>query len=284
MREKMREKLLQLMLSPKGLIVFSSLPGGGLTTTSTIAIGSTDRLLRDFISVQDVEHRDPEIENVDPNTYDASKGEKPMMKLPSLIRREPDCIVIMDPVEKETFDFIGQQLAKDDLLFFTSVRAKEAPEAILRLMATYKVAPKDLAPMLVFVLNVRLIRKLCPKCKEAFQPAPEFLQKLGIPAGRVTELYRERQPPGPDATEKEKKEKSIPCTKCGDLRYFGRTAIFELLEVTDQVREAIEKQPKLDVLKKVSRAAGNRTLQEEGILLVAQGTTSLEELQRVLKQ
>ncbi|MBW3598853.1 MAG: Flp pilus assembly complex ATPase component TadA [Planctomycetes bacterium] len=284
MREKMREKTLQLMLSKKGLIVFSSLPGGGLTTTSTVAIGSTDRLLRDFISVEDVKNREPEVENVEPHTYDASQGEKPVTRLPSLIRREPDCVVIMDPVEKETFDFMSQQLAKDDLLFFTSVRAKEAPEAILRLLATYKVAPKDLAPLLVFVLNTRLIRKLCPKCKEPFQPSPEFLQKLGIPPERVTELYRERQPPGPDATEREKKEKSIPCTKCGDLRYFGRTAIFELLEVNDQVREAIVKQPKLEVLKKVARAAGNRGLQEEGILLVAQGVTSLEELQRVLKQ
>jgi type II secretory ATPase GspE/PulE/Tfp pilus assembly ATPase PilB-like protein len=207
-----------------------------------------------------------------------------MTKLPSLIRREPDCVVIMDPVEKATFDFINDQLAKDDLLFFTSVRAKEAPEAILRLLATYKVAPKDLASMLVMVLNTRLIRKLCPKCKEPFQPAPEFLKKLGIPPDRVTELYRERQPPAPDATEKEKKEKSIPCTKCNDLKYFGRTAIFELLEVTDQLREAIVKQPKVEVLKKVARAAGNRGLQEEGILLVAQGITSLEELQRVLKQ
>ncbi len=64
----------------------------------------------------------------------------------------------------------------------------------------------------------------------------------------------------------------------------GRTAIFELLEVTDQLREAIIKQPKIEVLKKVARATGNRSLQEEGILLVAQGVTSLEELQRVLKQ
>lgn len=284
MRDKMREKLLQLMLTNRGLIVFSSLPGGGLTTTSSIAIGTTDRLLRDFISVEDAKNRHPDIENVDPATYDSAQGETPMTKLPSLLRREPDCVVIMDPVEKPTFDFMFQQIAKDDLLFFTSVRAKEAAEAILRLSATYKVPPKDLAPVLVMVLNTRLIRTLCPRCKEAYQPAPEFLQRLGIPPGRVTELYRERQPPGPDATEKEKKEKSIPCPKCHGIGYFGRTAIFELLEVNDQLREAIVKQPKLDVLKKVARATGNRTLQEEGILLVAQGVTSLEELQRVLKQ
>ncbi len=284
MRDKTRDKLKELMLTKRGLFIFSSLPSGGMTATSTIALGSTDRLLRDFVSVEEVKHRDPDIENIDPTTYDAAADEKPMSKLPSILRREPDAIVIMDLVEKETLEFIVQQVNKDDLLFFTGIHAKEAPEAILRLLATYKVPPQDVAPILIGVLNTRLIRKLCPKCKEAYPPPPQLLQKLGLPPDRVTELYRERQPPGPDATEKEKKEKAIPCPKCSGVGYLGRTAIFELLEVTDQLREAIVKQPKIEVLKKIARATGNRGLQEEGILLVAQGVTSLEELQRVLKQ
>ncbi len=284
MREKMKEKLLQLMLKPRGVFVFSALPGGGMTTTSSIALGTTDRLLRDFLAIEDVHRRDPEVENIDVTTYDSSQGEKPMTKLPSLLRREPDAVVVLNPVEKETIDFFITQANKDDILFFTSVPAKEAPEALLRLVATYKVPAQELAPHLLGVLNTRLIRKLCPKCKEAFQPAPQLLQRLGIPPDHVTELYRERQPPGPDATEKEKKEKSIPCAKCGGVGYFGRTAVFELLEVTDPLREALIQQPKIEVLKKIARAAGNRSLQEEGVLLVVQGVTSLEELQRILKQ
>jgi type II secretory ATPase GspE/PulE/Tfp pilus assembly ATPase PilB-like protein len=284
MRDKMRDKLKELMLSKRGLFVFSSLPGGGLTTTAAIALGSTDRMLRDFLSVEDDKRREPEVENIDPTRYNSAAGELPMSKLPSLLRREPDAVVVMDLVQKETLEFVIQQCNKDDILFFTGIHAKEAPEALLRLLATYKVPPEDVAPILVGALNTRLIRKLCPKCKEPFQPAPQLLQKLGIPPGRVSELYRERQPPGPDATPKEKRDKAEPCKKCGGVGYFGRTAIFELLEVNDQVREALVKQPKIEVIKKVARAAGNRNLQEEGVLLVAQGVTSLEELQRVLKQ
>jgi type II secretory ATPase GspE/PulE/Tfp pilus assembly ATPase PilB-like protein len=283
MREKQRERLLKLMAAEKGLFVFSSLPGGGLTTTSTIALGTTDRLLRDFLSIEDAKRRNPDVENIDPTTYDAAAGERPMTKLPSLLRREPDAVVVMDLVEKETLEFVIQQVDKNGILFFTGINAKEASEALLRLLATYKTPAQEVAPILVGVIYTRLIRKLCPKCKEPFQPAPQLLQKLGIPPDRVTQWYRERQPPGPDATEKEKKEKSEPCKKCGGIGYFGRTGIFEIQEVNDQVREAILKQPKVEVIRKVARATGNPTLQEEGLILVAQGVTSLEELQRVLK-
>jgi type II secretory ATPase GspE/PulE/Tfp pilus assembly ATPase PilB-like protein len=284
MREKQREKLLKLMKSEKGLFVFSSLPAGGLTTTGTVSLTATDRLLRDFLAVEDARHRNPAVENVDVTTFDSSQGEKPMTKLPSLIRRHPDAVVVMDLVEKETLEYLIAQIDERPILFFTSINAKDASEAILRLLATYKVPADKVAPILIGVLYARLIRKLCPKCREPYQPAPQLLQKLGIPPDRVTEFYRERQPPGPDATEKEKKEKSEPCKKCSGIGYFGRTAIFELVEVNDPLREALVKQPKLEVIKKIARAGGNPTLLDEGLVLVAQGVTSLEELQRVLKQ
>ena len=74
-----------------------------------------------------------------------------------------------------------------------------------------------------------------------------------------------------------------PCKSCQALGYQGRTGIFELLIVTDQMREILVKQPKLELLKKAARASRQRSLQEEGVLLVAKGETSLPELMRVLK-
>ena len=75
-----------------------------------------------------------------------------------------------------------------------------------------------------------------------------------------------------------------PCKECGGLGFNGRTGVFELLVVDDKIREILVKQPKLDLLRKAARAAGMRSFQEEGLLLVAKGVTSLAELQRVLKQ
>ena len=135
------------------------------------------------------------------------------------------------------------------------------------------------------MLAARLVRKLCENCRQPYQPTPQLLQKLGIPPGRVGVLYREFQPPPP---EQRVDEKGRPieieiCKKCGGVGYLGRTAVFELLVVNDALREAIRRQPTPDNLRRVARADGHRGLQEEGIALVAQGTTSLQELQRALK-
>ena len=130
------------------------------------------------------------------------------------------------------------------------------------------------AAVIKAVLYQRLVRLLCPDGKVGYTPAPDLLQKLGIPSGKVEQLYR---PPKPEEIDK-------PCLTCQGLGYKGRTGIFELLVVNDQMRDILVKQPKLELLKKAVRDSHQRVLQEEGILLVAKGVTSIQELMRVLKQ
>jgi type II secretory ATPase GspE/PulE/Tfp pilus assembly ATPase PilB-like protein len=132
---------------------------------------------------------------------------------------------------------------------------------------------REFAKAVTAVLCVRLIRKLCETCRVAYEPTPDLAKKLGLPEGKIEALYRT---PKPEEAEK-------PCKDCGGIGYLGRTAMFELLAVDDAVRQVLLKEPKLDLLNKAARAAGMRTFQEEGILLIAKGVTSLAELQRVLK-
>lgn len=279
MREKMREQLKQILASPKGLIVLCSMPQGGLSQAMAMTLKSTDRLLRDFAAVGDKSKVEPEVENVELTPFNAAAGETPMTVLPKLILRQPDVLVVREMNDGETLKTLVKQCNDEHpKLSITTVRAKDAVEALLRL-AALKVPPSEFATELLCVLNTRLIRRLCDKCKEPYEPSPELLQKLGIPAGRVQLLYRERQPLPPDS-----KEKRPPCPQCSDIGYFGRTSIFELLVMNDKLREALVKQPQLEVLKKVAKATGHRGVQEEGIVLLALGTTSLAELQRVLKQ
>ena len=75
----------------------------------------------------------------------------------------------------------------------------------------------------------------------------------------------------------------IVCPKCQGVGYFGRTAIFELLVMNDQLREALVKTPKLEVIRQIARQTGTKMIQEEGILLVVKGVTTVNELQRVLQ-
>ena len=272
MREKMEEQLRQMVTRPRGLFLFSSPPQGGLTTTVRLALGLTDRYMNDFVAFQDEASPEPLAENIELTTFSSAKGDVPQKILESMLRREPNAVVVHEWPNAETAQMLCDHALQDKLVL-TTVRAKEAVEALLRVLL-FKVPASLFAPAVFGVLNQRLIRRLCDNCKQAYEPAPQLLQKLGIPAGRVEHLYRP-----PEASEQDK-----VCPVCNGIGYFDRTAIFELLTVDDRMRQVLEQQPKLDVLRKVSRQAGNHTLQQEGILLVAQGITSVQELSRVLKQ
>ena len=271
MRGKLQERLKELLATKDGVLVFSSIPAGGLSTTVALAGKMADRYMRDFTSFQDVNKPEPVAENITIETFD-SKKDSVVDKLRTVIRKDPDVIIVHDLENKEVGELICET-ATDDKLMITTIRAKEAVEALLRVLLL-KIPAKTFAPLVRGVVNQRLIRKLCEECREEFTPSPALLKKLGIPAGRVDRLY---QVPTPDENEK-------LCKACGGLGFLGRTSIYEILEVDDSVREALVKQPKLETLRKVARKAGHRTLQEEGILLVVQGVTSLAELSRVLKQ
>ncbi len=271
LREALRDKWGEFMARDKGFVVFSAMPAGGLTTMTNASLEETDRLMRDFFAIEEVNHREIEIQNIAVHTYDASKGETPATLIPKLVRLYPNVYICRDLVDAESGTLLMNEV-KDDRLIITCMPAREAGEALLRLLQM-KLPQAQLAEVVTGVLYQRLIRKLCPDCKVAYTPPADVLKKLGIPQGKVQQLYR---PPKPEEIEK-------PCPACQGIGYNGRTGIFELLEVTDQMREILAKQPSLELLKKAARADGQRSLQEEGILLVAKGITSLPELMRVLK-
>ncbi|MCA9247269.1 MAG: Flp pilus assembly complex ATPase component TadA [Planctomycetales bacterium] len=274
MREKVAEQVKQILGADTGFILFSSMPAGGLTSTIDVALEETDRLMRNFVAVEDAARPEKEVENVEVTFYNAAGGETPDALLPGIIRKYPDVFVVRDLVNVETVKILCNQVTDEKRLVIAGIRAKEAPEALLRVLLM-KIPAKVFAPAATLVVNVRLVRKLCPDCKVGYQPTPELLQKLGLPQGRIQALYRDPKP--------EEREGEKTCSTCQGIGYRGRLGIFEVLPVNDKVREVLIKQPKIELLRKAAKLAGMRTLQEEGILQVAKGETSLPELMRVLK-
>lgn len=286
MREKLRDQLKETIgPGATGLVIFSALPGDGLSTTWQASLRFTDRLMRDFITIEEVGKHEPDVENVDVQKYNAAAGETPEGILPKLILRQPEVICIPEVTSGEAVGVVSKWIADEGRFGILSLRAKDGADALLRLMALKDLPVDVVAPQVKAVIYIRLIRRLCEACREAVQPTPELLQRLGIPPGRVQVLYRERQPLTPEQ-QQEMKKKGIPlvCPQCNGLGYRGRIAMYEFLILDDALREALAAGVGIDKLRQLARAAGNRTLQEEGILLVALGTTSLTELQRVLKQ
>jgi type II secretory ATPase GspE/PulE/Tfp pilus assembly ATPase PilB-like protein len=274
MRAKVQEQLQELLGAPQGFVLLSAPPSGGLRSTTDAVLHACDRFTREFATLEDEGNRYQEVENIALTTYNPAGGQSPGDVLPRFFRTEPHVAVIRDLVDKSTVEALLDQIP-DNRLIISTIRAKDCAEALLRVLAL-GVSPSDFSKSVTAVVNQRLIRKLCDGCKEAYTPAPQVLQQLGIPEGRVQAFYRPFQP-----NPQEPKE---PCQTCGGIGYFGRTAIFEVLAVGENVRKTLATGPKLDVLRQAARKDGMKSLQEEGVLLVARGVTSLPELMRVLKQ
>ncbi len=284
MREKMQEQLKRLLNTDEGLFVFSGLPGQGLPTTWRVGLESADRFVRDFHSVEDVSSEDPELINIGKHTFDSTAGETPLTVLKSLLLKQPDALVLPDFVNADVVKLILSEVIDEHRYAITRVAAGSAIEALLKLIATYPASAKSLVKTACGVINQRLVRRLCTECRQPFQPSPQLLQKLGIPAGRVQSLFQPTIPPPPEQrVDANGKPIEIEiCSKCGGRGYYGRAAIFELLLITNPIRHAILNKPMVEHVLPIARQEGFLALQEEGILAVATGLTSLQELQRVL--
>ncbi len=271
MRAKVQGQLKELLSLEKGFLLFSAMPAAGLRSTVDVVLHQTDRLVREFMAVEEETGRYEQIENIPVTTYKAADGQSPASVLPKMFRTEPNVVVVRDLVNAETVSLLCKEISSENRLVISTMRAKDAVEALLRVLAL-GVLPVEFAQVVSGVLCQRLVRKLCEACKEAYAPAPKVLQQLGIPKGRLQAFYRPPQQP------------EEVCPECGGVGYKGRTAIFELLTVGDTVRRVLATSPKLELVRQAARKDGMRNLQEEGILLVAKGVTSLPELMRVLKQ
>ncbi|MCC7083819.1 MAG: Flp pilus assembly complex ATPase component TadA [Pirellulales bacterium] len=271
MRPKTQEKLKELLSQPRGFVIFSAPPGGGLSSLFDGALKACDRYMRDFASIEDVAHREHDIENVHVTTYNAAAGETPLPTLQKVIRTYPNVLVMRHLPNAETVKFLCDQV-QEDRLIMTAVRAKDAAESVLRVMML-KAPPKDLVGAATGAVCVRLIRKLCDQCKEPYPPPQELLKQLGLPPGKVQAFFRPPSEPDPKK----------PCPNCQGIGYKGRTGMFELLIVDDAVREVLMKSPKLDLVRAAARKGGMKTFQDEGLVLVVKGVTSMPELQRALQ-
>lgn len=274
MRQKLIDQTKELLSRREGIILLSTPPKGGLSTLFYVALRESDRYMRDYHAIEDAHKREREVENLHVHTFNSAARENALTKLPEVVRLYPNALVLRELSNAELVNYLIEQ-TKEERLVLAANHAKEAVESLLRVLML-KVAAKDFAPANIGVINMRLVRKLCDECKQPYAPPPELLRQLGN--AKIEAIYG---PPGPPQPGEKPRP---PCTKCGGIGYYGRTGMFELLIMDDNLRKALVTTPKLDVLRTAARKAGMRTLQEEGVLLVAKGVTSLQELMRVLKQ
>lgn len=264
MDDALASRLGELVAAERGIILLSSPAGSGLTTTFDLVVESADRLLRDFVSIEDAARPPREIQNVKPFRFDSRTGVTPMDALGEAMREYPRVIVTRDVRDKE---LVGElvRLAGDGHLVIMSLRATDATEAITRVMAC-GVSHKAMASTLLGSLSQRLVRRLCPKCRDDIPTPPPLLAKL---KKTIEELPKIR------------KASQVGCRLCYGSGYLGRVGAFELASGVT-VRKAIAAAAKPEDIQKAAVSGGMRPFKAVVLDLVVSGTSSLEEVQRAL--
>jgi len=247
----------QLISRPFGMILVSGPTGSGKTSTLTATIHYLNRPDRHILTIEDpVEYRIPGVNQIQVNQ---KIGFGFAQALRSFLRHDPDVIMVGEVRDQETAE-IAVRAALTGHLVFSTIHTQTAPSAVTRLLEM-GVEPYLVASAVSGVLSQRLLRRLCPHCREPFTLSPDAPERLalGIPEGE--ELFF--RPRG--------------CERCRGTGYRGRVAVFELLAVSREMRKLILGRPSQDELVELALREGMKILLQSALEKAREGETSLEE-------
>jgi type IV pilus assembly protein PilB len=242
---------------PGGLIVAAGPAGSGTTTTLYAALQALRHESRSIVTIEDpVEHRIDGATQVQVNgktnlTFDAL--------LQSMSGQDPDVVLIGEIRDEETAT-VAAKMALSRHLVFAALNAGAAASALARFV-DINVSPLVLASSLSLIVAQRLLRKICPECRKPFRPAPELAGRLGLPSGFSGEFFRGKG-----------------CDACNGTGFSGRTGIFEVLPVSEEIRRAILRSGSTGDIQTIAEREGMKTLLQSGIDLVLQGETTIEQV------
>jgi type IV pilus assembly protein PilB len=261
MREDTLEAMQELILKPNGIIIVTGPTGCGKTTSLYSYLRHINRVEDKLITTEEPVEYD--LEGVIQVAVNPRIGLTFARCLRHILRQDPDKIMVGEVRDLETAA-LAIQASLTGHLVMTTLHTNDAPGAITRLV-DMDVEPFLITSTLEAVLAQRLIRTICPRCKTPFKPTEFALNQIGLTLEDVEdkELFYGRG-----------------CPDCNDTGYLGRTGIFELLVVTDSIRELIIKNAPTVVIREKAREEGMRTLREEGVLKIYDGVTTIEEVAR----
>ena len=245
---------------PYGLVVVSGPTGSGKSTSLYASLKEIKNERTNITTVEDpVEYQ---LDGINQVQVFEDIGLTFAGSLRSILRQDPDILLIGEIRDGETAD-IAVKFALTGHLVFSTVHANDAPGTITRLL-DIGIAPFLVGSCLNLVMAQRLVRRLCAKCKEEYTPTKEELAFIGLDSGRVKEdLWRGKG-----------------CAECRNTGYRGRTAIFEMIPMSRNLRSLVYDNANEDEIREAALKNGMTALREAGIKRVLDGTTTIEEILR----
>ncbi len=278
-----------LIRRPHGIILVTGPTGSGKTTTLYAGLSQINTPDKNILTVEDpVEydiegigqvHVNPKIEL----TFSAG--------MRAFLRQDPDVIMVGEIRDRETAE-IAIHASLTGHLVLSTIHTNDAAGALTRLVEM-NIEPFLVASSIIGIQAQRLVRVLCPHCRELFEPNAEQIEELGVPADDPYkmperpghELYRagweKLKPIEPLVPGKFMLHRSVGCDECMGTGYHGRSGVYEMVMITDEVRNNVLRNADSNTIKKIARDDGMISLRDDGVRKVLAGVTTIEEVLRV---
>jgi general secretion pathway protein E len=246
-----------------GMVLVCGPTGSGKTASLYAALRSIDSGERNVVTIEDPV--EIQIEGITQMPVNEEQGNTFPALLRSVLRQDPDVVLVGEVRDGETAK-TAMQAAMTGHLVFSTVHARDTISAIFRLQ-DLGIEPYLIASGLHILLAQRLVRRLCPFCKVGVRPTPEQAALLEPVAGKVGRIFR-----------------SQGCARCLGTGFAGRQGVFEVLVITEAIREAIAKTPNAADIAATLVGTKFSKLLQSGYRLVAEGVTTLDEIERAVGQ
>jgi len=251
-----------ILSSSYGIILVTGPTGSGKTTTLYSALHSVNSLEKNIITIEDpVEYR---LKLVRQSQVNPKAGLTFASGLRAILRQDPDIIMVGEIRDSETAK-IAVQAALTGHLVLSTLHTNDAPGALTRLIEM-GVEPFLIASATVGVVAQRLVRKICSRCRVEYTPSESLLRELRIARNGNRPLSFHR---------------GEGCTHCKKTGYKGRIGIYEIMTLTEEIRELALRQASTDQIKQAALKSGMRTLRHDGLVKALRGITTIEEVLRV---
>ncbi|MEP6966953.1 MAG: ATPase, T2SS/T4P/T4SS family [Pseudomonadota bacterium] len=255
-------RYLRVLRQPHGIVLVTGPTGSGKTTTLYASLAVMNTADRKILTIEDpIEYR---LAGINQTQVSAAIGLSFATALRSFLRQDPDVMMVGEIRDLETAQ-VAVQAALTGHTILSTLHTNSAAAAVTRLL-DMGVEPFLITSTLNAVLAQRLVRRLCPHCREPFAPTPEMLEALGVdgPAEGLERLYR-----------------PVGCAACGQSGFRGRIAVLELLVVDEETERLVLARAES---REIQAAAGLRTMLQDGLDKARAGLTTLDEVLRVTRE
>jgi len=260
------DKVQELIVKPYGMILAAGPVGSGKTTTLYACLNKVNVLTRNVMTIEDpVEYNlrgTNQIQVDRKRDWDFARG------LRAVLRQDPDIVMVGEIRDDETAQ-IGTRAALTGVLVFSTIHSNDAPSTVTTLF-NHRIPGFIVSAAIAGVIAQRLVRKICPACRVPYKPDPEVLTQLRLPREEVNAealvFYR-----------------GTGCPRCFHTGYSGRTGVYEVMLIDEQLRDLIFRQTTREVIRQVAIDNGMTTLKDATYSKVKDGVTTVEELFRVVQ-